>query len=217
MEDKRSQARNRPPELATNGLRDKPTLVNNVETLAWAPAISCAMRDNRRGMRSRVGRASGGRRLLSISGELERPGVYEIPIGTTLGDLINMAGGVRGKRSLGGRAPSGPSGGLIPPTLPAADGWQDRLKGKSPELAAAIREGIRVGGGRFDARHLPLDLLQFREVGPVLGLRISLMLGAGLAVYSSTVNAIDQAINFTRSSATSHAENACPAGSARRS
>src|SRR5205085_7659016 len=39
MEDRRAQPRNRPPELATNGLRDKPTLVNNVETLAWAPAI----------------------------------------------------------------------------------------------------------------------------------------------------------------------------------
>ena len=39
MEDKRSQPRNRPPELQTNGLFDKPTVVNNVETLAWAPAI----------------------------------------------------------------------------------------------------------------------------------------------------------------------------------
>jgi NADH:ubiquinone oxidoreductase subunit F (NADH-binding) len=39
MEDRRAQPRNRPPELGTNGLRDKPTLVNNVETLAWAPSI----------------------------------------------------------------------------------------------------------------------------------------------------------------------------------
>src|SRR5262245_31030783 len=39
MEDRRAQPRNRPPELTTNGLRDKPTVVNNVETLAWAPYI----------------------------------------------------------------------------------------------------------------------------------------------------------------------------------
>jgi NADH:ubiquinone oxidoreductase subunit F (NADH-binding) len=138
-----------------------------------------------------------GRRLLSISGDLHKPGVYEIPIGMPLGELIDLAGGVRGKRGIGAVAPSGPSGGLIPPTLPAADGWEERLKGKSPELAKAIRDGVKAGGGRFDIRHLPLDLLMFREVGPVLGLRIGLMLGAGLAVYSAGANALDLAINFT--------------------
>ena len=249
MEDKRSQPRNRPPELATNGFRDKPTLVNNVETLAWAPAIllrhdaageaksrttleqeltaaaraklETAADDKAKERASRevkdapaeaarkaavgVSWYAGqgrpgfrGRRLLSISGDLNRPGVYEIPIGMPLGELIDLAGGVRGKWGLGAVAPSGPSGGLIPPTLPAADGWEERLKGKSPELAKAIREGIKAGGGRFDVRHLPLDLLLFREVGPVLGLRIGLMLGAGLAVYGSGVNVLDQALNFTR-------------------
>jgi formate dehydrogenase beta subunit len=249
MEDKRSQPRNRPPELATNGLRDKPTLVNNVETLAWAPAIllrhdaageaksratleqelTAAARKKLEGAadekakerasrevkdapaeaarRAAVGASwyAGlgrpgfrGRRLLSISGDLNRPGVYEIPIGMPLGELIDLAGGVRGKRGLGAVAPSGPSGGLIPPTLPAADGWEERLKGKSPELAQAIRAGVKAGGGRFDVRHLPLDLLLFREVGPVLGLRIGLMLGAGLAVYGPGTDVLDQALNFTR-------------------
>jgi formate dehydrogenase beta subunit len=197
MEDKRSQPRNRPPELATNGLRDKPTLVNNVETLAWAPAIllqheaeaSWYANQGRPGFR--------GRRLLSISGDLERPGVYEIPIGMSLGELIDLAGGVQGKWGLGAVAPSGPSGGLIPPTLPADYGWEQRLKDKRPELANAIRKGIAVGGARFDIRYLPLDLLQFREIGPVLGLRIGLMLGAGLAVYAAGTDVLDQAINFT--------------------
>jgi NADH:ubiquinone oxidoreductase subunit F (NADH-binding) len=123
--------------------------------------------------------------------------VYEIPIGMPLGELIEIAGGVRGKRTLGAVAPSGPSGGLIPPTLPAADGWEERLKGKSAELAKAIRDGVKAGGGRFDIRHLPLDLLLFREVGPVLGLRIGLMLGAGLAVYDAATDVRAQALNFT--------------------
>jgi NADH:ubiquinone oxidoreductase subunit F (NADH-binding)/NADH:ubiquinone oxidoreductase subunit E len=248
MEDKRSQPRNRPPELATNGLRDKPTLVNNVETLAWAPAIllrhnvaeepklraalekeltakaqakiEAAADDKAREEASRAlkdvrGRAAGqaavaaswyagagrkgykGRRLLSISGDLERPGVYEVPIGAPLGDLIDLCGGVRGGKPLGAVAPSGPSGGLIPATIPVADGWEARLKGKGEPLAEAIKAGIQAGNGRFDVRHLPLDLLLFREVGPVLGIRVGLMLGAGLAVYAAGADVLDQALNFT--------------------
>lgn len=247
MEDRRSQPRNRPPELSTNGLRDKPTLVNNVETLAWAPAIllrhdaarEAADRDALRkeltaaaeakaaaatddagreratrqakdapaeAARQAAVRASWyagagrpgfrGRRLLSVCGDLVRPGVYEVPIGMPLGELIDLAGGVRGGK-LGAVAPSGPSGGLIPPTLPAADGWKDRLKGKAPELVKAITDGIAAGGGRFDVRYLPLDLLMFRDVGPVLGLRVGLMLGAGLAVYAAGTPILEQAVNFT--------------------
>ena len=67
-----------------------------------------------------------GRRLLSISGDLNRPGVYEVPIGMPLGELIDLAGGVRGERGLGAVAPSGPSGGLI-----AADAARGRRLGGS--------------------------------------------------------------------------------------
>jgi formate dehydrogenase beta subunit len=197
MEDRRSQPRNRPPELATNGLRDKPTLVNNVETLAWAPATLLRHEGTASWYAGQGRPGFRGRRLLSISGDLERPGVYEIPIGMSLGELIGLAGGMKGGKPLGAIAPSGPSGGLIPPTLPAADGWEDRLKGKNPELAKAIRDGVKAGGGRFDIRYLPLDLLLFRDVGPVLGLRIGLMLGAGLGVYAAGTDVLDMALNFT--------------------
>lgn len=197
MEDRRSQPRNRPPELATNGLRDKPTLVNNVETLAWVPAILLRHSDQGSWYAGQGRPGFRGRRLLSISGDLERPGVYEIPIGLPLGELIDLAGGLRGRQVLGAVAPSGPSGGLIPPTLPVADGWEERLKGKSEYLAAAIRAGIKAGGGRFDTRHLPLDLVLFRDAGPVLGLRVGLMLGAGLGVYAAGTDPLDMAVNFT--------------------
>jgi formate dehydrogenase beta subunit len=197
MEDRRAQPRNRPPELATNGLRDKPTLVNNVETLAWAPAI--VLRHDAQGSwyagQGRPGFR--GRRLFSISGDLERPGVYEVPVGTPLGELIALAGGVRGSRALGAVAPSGPSGGLLPPTLPVAAGWDERVAGKSEVLAKTIRDGIAAGKGRFDLLTLPLDLNLFREVGPVLGLRVGLMLGAGLAVYAAGTDLLAQAVNFT--------------------
>jgi len=207
MEDRRSQPRNRPPELSTNGLRDKPTVVNNVETLAWAPAILLRHNpDTKTSWYAGAGKPGfRGRRLLSISGDLERPGVYEIPIGTTLGELIELAGGVSDGRPLGAVAPSGPSGGLLPTLLPVAPGWEDRLA-KKPEEASneqweivtrTVREGITRGGGRFDIRSLPLDLHVFRLIGPALGLRVGLMLGAGLAVYAEGTNYLEQVVNFT--------------------
>src|SRR5262245_57512354 len=49
IEDKRAEPRNRPPELQTNGLYDKPTLLNNVETLAWVPAVVLRIKDEKRG------------------------------------------------------------------------------------------------------------------------------------------------------------------------
>jgi NADH:ubiquinone oxidoreductase subunit F (NADH-binding)/NADH:ubiquinone oxidoreductase subunit E len=256
MEDRRAQPRNRPPELATNGLRDRPTLVNNVETLAWAPGIllrhdaaaeeltrnnplqelssaaeaklasatddktkeraSRELKDAPAEAAKRAAMAASwyarqgrpgfrGRRLFSISGDLERPGVYEVPIGSSLGELIDLAGGVRGGKQLGAVAPSGPSGGLLPPLLPAAPDFENWLKTRPEEIPAeqwtlltnTVRNGVKAGNGWFDVRSLPLDLLLVRLIGPALGLRVGIMLGAGLAVYAAGTNILEQAVNFT--------------------
>ena len=92
MESKRAEPRNRPPQLETNGLWQKPTLLNNVETLAWVPGIvdqgAAWYRGETHGKK--------GRRFFSISGDVGKPGVYEVPIGLTLRELINdYAGGMR--------------------------------------------------------------------------------------------------------------------------
>lgn len=206
MEDRRAQPRNRPPELSTNGLRDRPTLVNNVETLAWAPAILLRHDSANGSWYGKAGRPGfRGRRLFSISGDLSRPGVYEVPIGTPLGELIEMVGGVSRGRALGAVAPSGPSGGLLPPTLPVPSHWQQRLSRKPDDVPAelwqlltkTIETGVAMGKGRFDIRALPLDLVLFRLVGPALGLRVGLMLGAGLVVYADGTNIVEQSVNFT--------------------
>ena len=86
IEDKRAEPRNRPPELQTNGLYDKPTLVNNVETLAWVPAVVLRTKDEKRGrgLPTKAIAPFKGRRFFSISGDLKRPGAYEVPIGITL-------------------------------------------------------------------------------------------------------------------------------------
>ena len=97
IEGKRGEPRNKPPFPVQAGLFGKPTLVNNVETLMNVLEIigggAAAF--------ARTGTAeSTGTRLFCMSGHLQRPGVYEVAMGTTLRDLIGMAGGLREGRSL---------------------------------------------------------------------------------------------------------------------
>ncbi|CAN5259445.1 hypothetical protein BH11PLA2_BH11PLA2_11320 [soil metagenome] len=125
MEDRRGQPRNKPPEMQTNGLYDKPTVVNNVETLAWVPAIML-----KGGEWYAKGGTNGarGRRFFSLCGDLEKPGVFEVKTGTTLGDLIKMAGGLRGGQPLTALALSGPSGGLVPGKLQVPADFEARFQ-----------------------------------------------------------------------------------------
>jgi NADH:ubiquinone oxidoreductase subunit F (NADH-binding)/NADH:ubiquinone oxidoreductase subunit E len=182
MEDHRAEPRNRPPQLETNGLFDKPTLVSNVETFAWAPAIAL-----RGGEWYRDQGANGckGLRFFSISGDVERPGVYEVANGLTLRELVNdRAGGMRGGQKLKAVAPSGPSGGFLParvPTATLAKGFENRL----PE--AFQREKCPAGATHMDVLDLYLDLQFFRDLG--------LMLGAGIVIYGEQADMVDQALN----------------------
>ena len=133
LEDKRAEPRNRPPELQTNGLWDKPTLVNNVETLAWVPSLLLA-------------RATASLRLFAVSGDVEAPGVYEVPTGITLGALIARAGGMRGGRAFKAVAPSGASGGFLPRYLDGPAGRLDILEWPL-DVQGARDLGLMLGGG----------------------------------------------------------------------
>ncbi len=91
IEGRRGEPRSKPPFPVQSGLFGKPTLVNNVETLANLPGI---LLDGGAAY-ARVGTpASTGTRLFCLSGAVARPGVYEVPHGTALGALVEMAGGV---------------------------------------------------------------------------------------------------------------------------
>jgi NADH-quinone oxidoreductase subunit F len=97
IEGRRGEPRNKPPFPAQAGLFGKPTVVNNVETLANVPRIvlegGAAF--------ARIGTpASTGTRLFCLSGSIQAPGVYEVPFGTTLGALIDLAGGLPPGRTL---------------------------------------------------------------------------------------------------------------------
>ena len=99
IEGKRGEPRNKPPFPVEVGLFDKPTAVNNVETIDQHAA------DRRRGRRAEAFKAIGtegstGPKLFCLSGNVERPGTYEVPFGTTLGELLALGGGVPGGRSI---------------------------------------------------------------------------------------------------------------------
>ncbi len=129
MESKRGEPRTRPPELQTNGLFDKPTVVNNVETFGWVPAILLEEGGDGKWYAGQGTNKATGRRFFSISGDLNKPGVFEVPAGITLRELIEKAGGVRDGQKLKAVSLSGPSGGLLPAMIPAA-GVRDKFQGQ---------------------------------------------------------------------------------------
>ena len=83
LESKRAMARQRPPYPAENGVQARPTLIASAETVAWLPQIVA------RGARADT-------KLVSVTGSVARPGVYEVLLGTTLGAILDEAGGPTG-------------------------------------------------------------------------------------------------------------------------
>ena len=90
LEGHRGEARNRPPFPATCGYLGKPTVVNNVETFAWIASILVKGADWFKGLGTEK---SAGLKLFSVSGDVERPGVYEFPFGITVEQLLKEVGG----------------------------------------------------------------------------------------------------------------------------
>jgi NADH:ubiquinone oxidoreductase subunit F (NADH-binding)/NADH:ubiquinone oxidoreductase subunit E len=115
IEGHRAEPRNKPPFPGQLGLWQKPTVINNVETFANVPQILA------RGAEWYKAAGVGGSRglkFVGVSGHVMRPGVYEVPMGTAIGNVIyGNAGGIRGGRALKAFAPSGPSSGYLPASM----------------------------------------------------------------------------------------------------
>jgi len=90
LEGFRGEPRNRPPFPVVSGFLDRPSVINNVETLAW---VACIFARGVEWFNSVGTEASTGHKLFSISGDCERPGVYEFPFGITLAELLDAVGG----------------------------------------------------------------------------------------------------------------------------
>jgi len=111
LEGKKGQPRFKPPFPASFGLYGKPTTINNTETFAAVPWII------RNGGEAylQVGKPNnGGTKLFSVSGDVEYPGNYEVPLGTPFSKLLELAGGVRGGRKLKAVIPGGSSAPVVP-------------------------------------------------------------------------------------------------------
>ncbi|HXD57705.1 MAG TPA: NAD(P)H-dependent oxidoreductase subunit E [Thermoleophilaceae bacterium] len=108
----RGEPRSKPPFPVTSGLFGKPTVVNNVETLVNVLQIVLEGGPAFASIGSGISR---GPRLFCLSGCVERPGVYEVPFGTTLGDLVELAGGVAGGRPLQAILLGGAAGAFVGP------------------------------------------------------------------------------------------------------
>lgn len=113
IEGKKGQPRNKPPFPASFGLFGRPTTINNVETFACVPYI---VSEGGGAFLEKGKPNNGGTKIFSVSGHVNRPGNYEIPLGTPFAELLEMAGGVRGGNRLKAVIPGGSS----TPVLPAA-------------------------------------------------------------------------------------------------
>ncbi|MDP9243301.1 MAG: NAD(P)H-dependent oxidoreductase subunit E [Actinomycetota bacterium] len=112
LEGKRGEPRNKPPFPVTSGLFGKPTGINNVETLINVLEI---LRIGGPAYAEIGTEGSTGPRLFCLSGCVERPGLYEVEHGTTLRDLLDLAGGVRGGRGLKAILLGGAAGSFVTP------------------------------------------------------------------------------------------------------
>ncbi|MGN6594002.1 MAG: complex I 51 kDa subunit family protein [Terriglobales bacterium] len=112
LEGKRANPRTKPPYPGISGLWGKPTVVNNVETLCNVPAILCHGAEWYRKL-SRT--ADGGTKLYGVSGRVQRPGLWELPMGTPVGEILERAGGMLPGLRLKGILPGGASTPFLTP------------------------------------------------------------------------------------------------------
>ncbi|MDP2448485.1 MAG: NADH-quinone oxidoreductase subunit NuoF [Polaromonas sp.] len=135
LEGKKGQPRFKPPFPASFGLYGKPTTINNTETFAAVPWI---IRNGGQAYLDCGKPNNGGTKIFTISGDVERPGNYEIPMGTPFAKLLELAGGMRGGRKLKAVIPGGSS----MPVLPA-----DIMMATDMDYDSIAKAGSMLGSG----------------------------------------------------------------------
>ncbi|MBA2492694.1 MAG: NADH-quinone oxidoreductase subunit NuoF [Gammaproteobacteria bacterium] len=135
LEGNKGLPRFKPPFPAGYGLYGRPTTINNTETLASVPAI---MRNGAKWFADFGTEKSGGVKCFSVSGHVERPGNFEIPMRTPFAELLEMAGGMRGGRALKAVIPGGSS----VPVLPGDVMMQTRM-----DYDSIVKAGSLLGSG----------------------------------------------------------------------
>ncbi|AUH66469.1 NAD(P)H-dependent oxidoreductase subunit E [Paracoccus zhejiangensis] len=157
IEGKRGIPRNRPPFVAQVGIFDRPTLVHNVETLYWIARIC------REGPEVLNGTEKNGRkglRSFSVSGRVAQPGVYLLPAGSTITDIIAAAGGMAEGHRFKAYQPGGPSSGLLPASMADIPMDFDMLQPHGSFIGSAA---VVVLSDQDSARAAALNMLRFFE------------------------------------------------------
>ncbi len=115
MEGKRGHPRMRPPFPAIHGFKNKPTLVNNTETLALIPWI---IRNGAKTFKEIGTKGSTGTKVFALAGRINRGGLIEVPMGTTIRQIVEeIGGGIAGDKTFKAVQIGGPSGGCIPASM----------------------------------------------------------------------------------------------------
>ncbi|MGA0227005.1 MAG: NAD(P)H-dependent oxidoreductase subunit E [Paracoccaceae bacterium] len=157
IEGKRGMPRHRPPFVAQVGIFNRPTLVHNVETLYWVAKIcregpqilSSVEKNGRKGLRS-----------YSVSGRVNSPGVYLLPAGSTIMDLIEAAGGMLEGHQFKSYQPGGPSSGILPAHMNDIPLDFDTLQPHGSFIGSAA---VVVMSDQDRARDAALNMLRFFE------------------------------------------------------
>ena len=157
IEGKRGMPRHRPPFVAQVGVFGRPTLVHNVETLHWiaricreGPEILSSVEHNgRKGLRS-----------YSVSGRVAKGGVYLLPAGSTITDIIEAAGGMAAGHTFKAYQPGGPSSGILPASMNDIPLDFDTLQPHGSFIGSAA---VVVLSDKDRARDAALNMLRFFE------------------------------------------------------
>ena len=157
IEGKRGLPRHRPPFVAQVGLFGRPTLVHNVETLHWIARIC---REGPEILNSVEKNGRKGLRTYSVSGRVQNPGVYLLPSGSTILDIIDAAGGIKEGHIFKAYQPGGPSSGLLPATLNDVPMDFDTLQPHDTFIGSAA---VVILSDKDSARGAALNMLKFFE------------------------------------------------------
>ncbi len=152
LEGKKGQPRFKPPFPASYGLYGRPTTINNTETFAAVPWI---IRNGGQAYLECGKPNNGGTKLFSLVGDVERPGNYEVPMGTPFAKLLELGGGMRGGRTIKAVIPGGSSA----PVLPGA-----MMMDLTMDYDAIAKAGSMLGSGAVivmdDSRCMVKSLLR---------------------------------------------------------
>ena len=155
IEGKRGLPRHRPPFVGQVGIFGRPTLVHNVETLYW---VSKIMRDGPDVFTNTIKNDRVGLRSYSVSGRVKKPGLYLLPSGSTISDIIDSAGGMSEGHTFKAYQPGGASSGLLPASLNNVPLDFDTLNEHNTFIGSAA---VVILSNQDKIRQVALNMIEF--------------------------------------------------------